>query len=194
MSSTDAGTRNAARRSAPPPTGSGRIGVVGPVLALLLTALGALLVREGAVGLGWLSGSTWLDAASGALDGYAPPTWVVAAGIVVLLVGLWLIATALGRRSRRTVALTSRSGIHLGLRDVARLASGAARDVDGVVSVSSSATRRAVHVRVVALATERVQDEVTTAVRDQLAPLDPTPAVKVTVEVEGGHDLDRSDQ
>lgn len=189
-------TRSTNRRSAPAPTGSGRIGVVGPVLALLLTALGVLLVRDGAVGLGWFAGSTWLDAASAGLDGSTPPAWVVVAGVVAALVGLWLVAAALGRRTRRTVAVTSRSGVHLGLRDVARLASGAARDVDGVVSVSSSATRRVVRVRVEALATERVQDEVTTAVREQLAPLDPVPTVKVTVSVEGGrsNDLDRSEK
>lgn len=190
------GSTTSGRRSAPAPTGSGRIGVVGPVLALLLTALGALLLREGIVGLGWVAGRPWLDSAAGSLDGFAPPAWVVAAGVVVVLVGLWLLVTALGRRTRRTIAVTSRSGIHLGLRDVARLASGAARDVDGVVSVSTSATRRVVHVRVRALATERVQDEVTTAVRDQLAPLDPTPTVKVTVDVDGGDTgtLDRSEK
>lgn len=166
--------------AAPQKTGSGPIGVVGPVLAVLLLALAVLLGREAAVGLGWLQGEPWLPSAAQALDGLGAQTWMIAAGIVVALVGLWLLVTALRPRSRKTLPVTAETGVFVHTSDVARLASAAAREVDGVLSAKSSATRSSVAVHVEALSPE-VSSAVQQQVTDRLRALRSTVRVKVKV-------------
>lgn len=162
-------------------TGSGAVGVVGPVLAVLLLAAGVLLVRDALVAAGVLSGSSWLGAAAEGLRGTAPATWLVPAGAVVVLLGLWLVVTALRPRTRTAVPLTSQSGAFLRTRDVARLAAGAARDVDGVLDASASASRRKVTVTVSGTAAAGLREDVTSAVTDRLAALESAPRVSVAV-------------
>lgn len=166
--------------AAPQKTGSGPIGVVGPVLAVLLLALAVLLGREAAVGLGWLGGSPWLPSASKALDGLAAQTWMIAAGVVLALVGLWLVVTALRPRSRKTLPVTAETGVFVETRDVARLASAAAREVDGVLDAKSSAGRSSVVVQVEALSPE-VSSVVQQQVTERLRALRSTLRVKVKV-------------
>jgi len=168
-------------RAATQKTGSGAIGVVGPVLAVLLLALGALLLRDALVAASALSGRQWLPAAAAGLQGFAPARWLIPAGIVLALIGLWLIVTALRPRSRKTVPLTSQTGVFLHTRDVARLASGAAADVDGVLEASSTATRKKVSVVAHATADTGLRESVTAAVTERLAPLQSPPRVSVTV-------------
>lgn len=171
-------------QAAPQKTGSGPIGVVGPLLAVLLLALGALLLRDALVAAGALSGRPWLPAAVDGLDGSTPARWLVPAGIVLALVALWLIVTALRPRSRKTLPLTSRTGVFLHTHDIARLASGAAQDVDGVLHVSSTATRAKVAVTVRATAEDGLREAVTSAVTERLAPLQSPPRVSVTVRTQ----------
>ena len=168
-------------RAATQKSGSGPVGVLGPVLAVLLLALGALLLRDALVAAGAFAGSPWLPAAADALEGFAPVTWLIPAGIVVALIGLWLLVTALRPRSRKTLPLTSQTGVFLHTRDVARLASGAAGDVDGVLDASSTATRKKVFVAVHATADAGLRESVTAAVTERLAPLQSPPRVDVTV-------------
>jgi len=159
---------------------------VGPVLAVLLVALGALLVREALVAGGVVGGSAWLPPAADALDGTAPGAAAVVAGVVAALVGLWLVVVALRRRTRRTLAVGTSS--YLGVRDVARLAAGAARDVDGVLDASADATRRRVVVRGRATSRDGVEEPVRAAVAHQLSALTtpPTIVVRLRSEDEGG--------
>ncbi|NIZ92444.1 DUF6286 domain-containing protein [Kineococcus rubinsiae] len=175
--SAETGTRRAA-----PPTGSGPVGVVGPVLAVLLVALGALLVREALVTGGVVGGSTWLPPAAGALDGTAPGGAAIAVGVVAALLGLWLVVVALRRRTRRTLAVGAMS--YLSARDVARLAAGAARDVDGVLDVSAEATRKRVLVRGRATSRDGVEEPVRAAVAHQLSALTTPPAIVVRLRPE----------
>lgn len=168
-------------RAATQKSGSGPIGVVGPVLAVLLIALGVLLLRDALVAAGAFAGGQWLPAAAAGLKGFAPAWWLIPAGIVVALLGLWLVVTALRPRSRRTLALRSQTGVFLHTRDVARLASGAAHDVDGVLDVSSTATRRKVSVTAQATAQPGVREAITTAVTERLASLQAPPHVSVTI-------------
>ncbi|NAZ87476.1 DUF6286 domain-containing protein [Kineococcus indalonis] len=187
------GTSLSAVRPPMPPaaqaTGSGRIGVVGPLLAVLLLALGLLLGREALVAAGALGGSAWLPAAAGGLDGLSAAWWLVPAGLAVALLGLWLVVSALRPRSRRTVPLAAGTGVFVHVRDLARLASGAAREVDGVLSASSSATRRAVTVTV--HGTGDVREQVSAAVTGALAPLRTPP--RVSVRVRTGDDDERNE-
>lgn len=168
-------------RAATQKSGSGPIGVLGPVLALLLLALGVLLLRDALVAAGAFTGTPWLPSATTALQGSPPKWWLIPAGIVAAVLGLWLIVTALRPRSRKTLALTSRTGVFLHTRDIARLASGAAEDVDGVLHVSSTATRRKVRVTVRATTGAGLEDAVVAAVSQRLAPLQSPPRVAVTV-------------
>ena len=174
------------RRGAPAPTGAGPVGAVGPVLAVLLVALGALLVREALVDGGAVGGSPWLPPAGAALDRTTPGAAAIAVGVVAALVGLWLVVVALRRRTRRTLAVGTSS--YLSVRDVARLAAGAARDVDGVLDASAEATRRRVVVRGRATSREGVEEPVRAAVAHQLSALTTPPAIVVRLrsEDEGG--------
>ncbi|MFB9377588.1 DUF6286 domain-containing protein [Kineococcus gynurae] len=184
MSSPSSARHGAGLAPAPAPTGSGPIGVVGPVLALLLLAVGVLLVRDALVAGGAIGGSAILPAAVDGARGFAAETWLVAVGVVVVLIGLWLVVTALRPRSRRTLPLRSATNTFLHTSDLARLASGAARDVDGVLSASTSASRSKVTVSV--QATGPVDDEVRRAVTAAVGVVNPPPRVSVRVSTSGG--------
>lgn len=167
-------------RAASQKSGSGAIGVVGPILAVLLLALGVLLLRDALVAAGAFGGKQWLSAAVTGLQGFSAVWWLIPAGIVLALIGLWLVVTALRPRSRKTLSLTSQTGVFLHTRDIARLASGAAEDVDGVLHVASTATRRKVTVTVQAT-DAGIQSAIANAVSERLAPLQSPPRVSVTV-------------
>lgn len=174
-------TQTTPMQAATQKSGSGAIGVIGPILAVLLIAFGLLLLRDALVAAGAFGGNQWLPAATTGLREFSPAWWLIPAGIVVALIGLWLIVTALRPRSRRTLPLTSRTGVFLHTRDIARLASGAAHDVDGVLDVSSAATRRKVSVSVRATSAPGVRDAVTAAVTQRLSALQSPPRVAVRV-------------
>jgi hypothetical protein len=167
-------------RAARQKTGAGRIGVVGPLLAAALTAAGVVLLHDAIAEADSTSGRTWTAAVLDRIDGLTAQWWMVPAGALAALAGLWLIVTALRPRSRKTVAVTSATGVFLRTRDVARLASAAAEDVDGILSARSVAGRRTVTVTV-ASPTAEVAEQVRHAVQERLAVLsDP---MKVTVRV-----------
>ncbi|MEJ5943813.1 DUF6286 domain-containing protein [Pseudokineococcus basanitobsidens] len=166
-------------------TGTGPVPVIAIVLAVLLLALAALLVRDGLVALGWVGGTPWLPVPVQGLDGTAPSALVVVVGVVAALVGLWLVVQAFHRRSRKTVAVESACGLFVTTRDVARLSTGAARDVDGVMDASSSAGRRSVTVQVTTTGDAAVAEAVRAAVTDRLSVLDPTPKVRVRTTSNG---------
>ncbi|WP_328291267.1 alkaline shock response membrane anchor protein AmaP [Kineococcus sp. NBC_00420] len=181
MTAQTGSTPPAPMRAATQKTGSGPIGILGPILAVLLLAFGLLLLHDALVAAGALSGTLWLNAAVDGVKGFAPVWWLIPAGIVMALLGLWLASAALRPRSRKTLPLTSSTGIFLHTRDIARLASGAARDLDGVLDVSSAATRRKVTVTVHGTAEAGLSDSVTAAVTDRLSVLQSPPRVAVTV-------------
>jgi hypothetical protein len=162
-------------------TGSGRVGMVGPVLALLLAALGVLLIRDALIAFDVLPGTALLPATLDRLSGWTAEWWMVPAGAATALVGLWLVVTALRPRSRKTLPVTSATGVFLHVRDVARLASDAAEDVDGVVSATATASRRTVTVAVRSTAMPGIVEGVTDAVTRRLRTLETPPRVKVHV-------------
>jgi hypothetical protein len=167
-------------RSARQQTGAGRIGVVGPVLATVLIAIGVVLLHDAISAADDTPGRSWLAAIVEGLDGFTAEWWLVPAGVAVALIGVWLIVTALRPRSRKTLAVTSATGVFLHTRDIARLASAAADDVDGVLSANSVASRRTVTVAVES-DTAGVADHVQRAVAQRLAALADPVKVKVRV-------------
>jgi|GEM_PF-481384 len=196
MSATTTGQRFA---PAPDATRSGRVGWLGVVLAIVLVALGVLLVREALVAADVVTGEPWLAPAVDAADGIAPSVAVSAAGVVVALLGVWLVTVAFGRRVRTRLPVRSASddgsaggstgrptGVTIGLGDVARLAASAAEDVNDVLTARASATRRTVTVTVTVLEGDDVDAAVRAAVTDRLAPLASPVAVKVASRVTSG--------
>ncbi|MCY7400470.1 MAG: DUF6286 domain-containing protein [Nocardioides sp.] len=167
------------------PVGTGAVQVAGVVMALLVTALGVAALRDAVVATGLLGGTPWVLGAVESLDGLRPAPWALAVGVVLVLVGLWLVVSALRPRPRTGLALRADTGVFLRPRGVSRLATAAAEDVDGVLDASAATTRRAVSVRV----TTTGDDSTSAAVRDtvsaRLAHLDPTPTVKVRTRSEG---------
>lgn len=173
-----------AMASAKTPVGPGRISVVGVVLALELTVLGLVGVRDALISGNVLTGQSWLEGGVDAMDGMQPQWWLVPAGAVMLLLGLWLLLVALRPRRSTAVALRSETGVFLRPGDVQRLASRAAEDVDGVLSSNVSVTRRAARMSVSVTGNDpSISEQVREIVEDRLAGIDPPPRVKVTSRI-----------
>jgi hypothetical protein len=173
-------------RAAQQQTGAGRIGAVGPVLAILLTAAGVVLLHDALTRANLMPGRPWLPAVVRGLDRSIAEWWLIPAGIAVALIGVWLIVTALRPRSRDTLAVNSTTGVFLRTRDIARLASAAADDVDGVLSATSVASRRAVTVTIESTTTE-IAAPVRDAVGQRLAALSTPLTVKVRIRPHRQH-------
>ncbi len=161
------------------PVGTGAVQVVGIVLAVLLTALGVAAVRDTLLAAGLVDGSPWLLDAAGRLDGLRPAGWALALGVLLVLVGGWLVLAALRPRPRTGLALRADTGVFLRPSGVSRLASAAAEDVDGVLDSSASTRRRSVSVTITTTGDGNTTDAVREAVTTRLAHLDPTPTVRV---------------
>lgn len=167
-------------------TRAGRVAWVSIVLAIVLVALGVVVIRDALVLADRIEGDLWLPPVVDSADGVTASTAVVVAGVVVALLGLWLVVVALGRRVRTRLDVTSSTGTTLGLGDAARLAASAADDVDRVMSARASATRRSVTVTVTTLEGDDVTEAVRAAVTDRLAPLVQPLSVKVVSRVTAG--------
>ena len=172
------------------PLGPGIISLVGIVLALLVIAVGVVAAQTALVASGVLSGHSWLTTAVTAVNGLSPAVWMLPVGIVLALVGLWLVLTALRPRPRTGVALRATTGVFLRPRDIARLAAAAAGDVDGVQDATASATRTTVTVHITTTgaadtaAQGGVVDAAKTVVAGRLSAL--SKPVRVTVRTSGG--------
>jgi len=167
-------------------TRAGRVAWWSIALAVLLVALGVLVVREALVAAGRVEGDPWIAPVLDALDGVVPSAAIAVAGVVVALLGLWLVVVALGRRVRTRLAVTSSTGTTIGIGDAARLAASAADEVDRVLSARASATRRSVTVTVTTLEGDDVTDAVRAVVTERLAPLVQPLSVKVVGRVTAG--------
>jgi hypothetical protein len=169
-------------RAAQVPTGPGAATGVGVLLALLLTAAGVVAVHDALIYAHLLHGRAWLSTAAKTLDGVRPASWMVPAGAALILLGLWLVVTALRPRPRKATALTATTGVFLRPKDVARLAETAVDDVSGVLHSRVSANRRVVDVHVTGTGDPNLPDRVHAAVVDRLAPLQTPPKVRVRTQ------------
>jgi len=176
VSQADVKPMNAAKT----PVGPGSISAVGLLLALLIVGIGVVGVQAALVAAGLLTGKPWLTWALERPNGLTPAGWMLAVGLVLALIGLWLLLTALRPRPRTAVFLRP--------RDLARLAVAAAQDVDGVQDAHASATRRKVTVRITSTAGETdgdpVTDAVTATLTERLSALEKP--VRVIVRTVGG--------
>ncbi|GIG23667.1 hypothetical protein Cch01nite_43910 [Cellulomonas chitinilytica] len=167
-------------------TRAGRVAWWSIALALLVVALGVLVVREALVAGEVVDGEPWIPPVVDSADGIAPSAAVTAVGIVVALLGLWLVVIALGRRVRTRLPVTSSAGTTIGIGDVARLAASAADDVDAVLSARAAASRKSVTVTVTTLDGDDVADAVRAAVTERLAPLTTPLSIRVVTRVSAG--------
>ena len=178
-----AGARPEPLPAAKAPLRRGVITAVGVLLALGLLGLGVVALHDALVPAGVVAGPVWISSAINALDGAEPASWMVPAGLVMVLLGLWALAIALRPRPSTGVALAARTGVYLRPQDVARIARAAADDVDGVTAAKASATRRTVTVLVTVRGAESAQvaTDVETTVAETLRALAAAPQVRVKV-------------
>jgi len=143
-------------------------------------------VHDALVAAGTAAGAPWIDAAIKPFNNLIPNVWLVPVGVALVLLGLWLVLTALRPRRHTAIALAARTGVFLRPRDVAKLARNAAQDVDRVTSAKVTVGRRKVAVVARATARDGVEQQITQVVTTRLQALAKTPTVRVTVKAEGG--------
>lgn len=169
-------------RTVPAPARSPRAALVltswAFVLAVLLLAV-AVLAGQAAYVAARGQGTSWFAALADGLDGLEPETWVGVTGVLVALVGLWLLWQAVRPRPRTTLRVVATSGVHLRSADVARWVNATARDVPGVLDTSTSVTRRAVRVTVRTTGSPEILSDVREEVARQLSALERPPSLVV---------------
>lgn len=171
-------------QSAKTPVGPGSVAYVGIALAVLVTALGVVLVHDAVVASPVVAGRSWVSAPVDGVDGVTAAAWLVPVAVLLVLLGLWLLVSALRPRPRTAVALRATTGVFLRPKDVAALARRAAEEVDGVIDVTARATTSRVRVRVTATSAQAVDEPVRAAVTNRLAALAHPPRLDVTVKNE----------
>lgn len=102
-------------------------------------------------------------------------------GIIVALVGLWLLITALMPRPRTHMQVASPSSIWVRPVDVARKATASARSELGRSSISSKATRKKLVVDVEDDGTGHLDQRLAATLTEQVQRLNPPPHVKVNI-------------
>jgi len=181
-------TRPEPLAAAKAPLRPGVITAAGVVLALGLLGLGVVALHDTTIATGLVAGPAWIDSAIASLDRAEPAPWMVPAGLLLVLLGLWALVVALRPRPSTGVALAARTGVYLRPQDVARIARAAIDDVDDVTAAKVKATRRTVSVSVSARGTETAQvaADARAAVAQVLRALAVAPQIRVRVTSVGG--------
>ncbi len=158
------------------------------LLALVVLALGVVGIRDALIAAGAFGGSSWTKNTANAIDGLTAHTWMIPAGIGLAVLGLWWLLAALKPRKRTEISLSGTPGAWMRPGDLARLAQPTVENVEGVVSASTSATRRTVTVKATTTARDsaQVRTALTDAVGDRLSALRRAPRVKVKARYIGG--------
>ncbi len=173
-------TRTTTLGAAKAPVGPGVISLLSLLAALALTALGVVAGHDALAWGGVVQGDPWTRLMVRALDARQASPWLVPIGVLLVLLGLWLLVVALRPRPRPATQLKAQTGVYLRTRDVARLSRGAAESVGGVLSADTRASRRAVDVTVHTTGDSAIPAAVEEAVIRRLSALDRTPTVTVT--------------
>lgn len=172
--------------AAPPPVGTGPVPLLGLLLAVVVTALGVLALRDGLVGTGTISGQDWLGTQLASVAELAPAPWMLPVGVLAAAIGVALLLVALRPRRAAATGLSAAPGVYLGARDLARIAVAAAEDVDGVISAQAAGTPRSLAVTLRTTGAADAVAQVRTAVTAKLSGLDPAPRVRVRARSERG--------
>ncbi len=171
--------------------------VASALVAVVLLALGTLTAL---VAIARLVNGTWPTQVSDTARSVAALTWgsaaTIAAGAVIVLLGLALLIAGLKRGAFKTARLQIPAGGPVGERDyvistraMARLAAAQADTVDGVDKVAASASGRRVRVAVTTSSeqADEIRERVHARVSDTLASagVSPAPRVVATVRTKG---------
>lgn len=106
----------------------------------------------------------------------------VAIGVLVALIGLWLIVAAFKPRPHTHVKVSSKASVWMRPVDVARKSTATMQQEFGADDVRSRADRKRLSVQVGSDDTEQMQEEtIHDALRPELSLLEPTPKIKLTV-------------
>lgn len=151
------------------------------VLGVLLIALSGVLVREL-----WFTSqdqpfTSWLLPVFNTMASSLIDATVVTIGIIITLVGLWLVITAFIPRARTHVRVDSPASIWVRPVDIARKATNAARAETGSTTVRSKANRKKLTVEVDDDGTGSTQERLTTLLNGEFSRLQAPPAVAVKV-------------
>lgn len=151
------------------------------VLGVLLIALSGVLVREL-----WFYAqdqpfTSWLLPVFNTIASSLIDAKVVTLGIIIALVGLWLVITAFIPRARTHVRVDSPASIWVRPVDIARKATNAARAETGSTTVRSKANRKKLTVEVDDDGTGSTQERVTSLLNGEFSRLQAPPAVAVKV-------------
>jgi hypothetical protein len=160
------------------PTGMAAVAPVGILAAVATVAIGVVGVHDALQAAGAVRGPSWTEWLAGRLETIQPGGWMIPAGIIAVVVGLFFLVAALKPR-RVTHSAVGRDGVWIRRRDIARLAAESAESVDSVVSATAKSRRRTVRLTVRATGdTDRVATDVDTTVRERLAILSPPPRIR----------------
>lgn len=175
------------RTAAParPPVAAPAATPVGVLIALLLIAAGVVAVREMLLSANAISGPSWVLNTAAWVDRLPPAAWLIPAGIGAILVGLWWLISALKPRRRTELRMADEHDLWMRRADISRIAHATADSVAGTTSASARTGRRRVTVTVTTTEAEapELRTAVSDAVRDRLAPLERTFAVKVKTKL-----------
>jgi Family of unknown function (DUF6286) len=169
------------------PVVSGALPVLGVLWALTLIGLGGIAVRDVLLDIGVISGRLYVDETLTYLDNRTSADWMVAAGVVAALVGLWLVTLAVRPRRRKELAVKAQTGVFLTNASVRRIAQAASSDVDGVDTSSVAASRSKVKIDVTTLTADpaEARSRVEEAVQRALSALIRPPTVIINARSTG---------
>lgn len=169
-------------KAAKTPVGPGAVTYLGAFLALVVILAGVMGLQTGAAAAGLTTSRPWLTRAIDGTNGLRPLAWAVPIGVLLVLVGLWLLAAGVWPRPKTAVAVDAQTGVFLRPRDLAQLAQDAADNVDGVAAVHAKASLRRVTLDVQSTGGDGVGEDVRRAVDQRLAPLEKTVQVNVNTK------------
>lgn len=180
-------TDPAAMGAAKAPLGTGATPLVAQLVALGLVALGVVGLQDVLARTDLVTQQPWLDTTVAALDGTrSGSAWVLVGGLVAVLLGLVLLATALRRRPRRSLELRAATGVRLRTSGLAKLVRHRLASVDGVTEVDVRARRRRLRVVATGVVRDQRRDAVVAELERRLEPtlhaLENPPRIRVKLQ------------
>jgi hypothetical protein len=163
------------------PVGTAAAAPVGVLAAAATVATGVAGVRDALQATGVVSGRSWIGWLADQPRVLEPGDWMIPAGIIAIVAGLWFLVAAMKPR-RVTHVAVGHDGVWIGRRDIARLAAESAETVDSVISATAKSRRRTLRITVRATGdTDRVGTDLDTTIGQRLAVLSPPPRVRSRV-------------
>ncbi|MBB3037768.1 DUF6286 domain-containing protein [Hoyosella altamirensis] len=156
------------------------------LVVFLLVGAGALMVWDFLVTRELVTGTAWIPWAAQQLDGLSAAAWMVPLGVVLGLVGIWLLWLSVKPRPPLAVPADGET-VWVSPKVMAALAKAAVQDVSGIVGVKTSATPKRIKVTaaVWGAAPDDLEAQLRRDVEQRLAGLERIPPVKVNVRREG---------